>query len=104
MAHQRARLNISVEHGRNSEKLLFPCLYGFVPHIGNLIIADFIDQHIHNILHIAYDRDFGLNIFADFRGVDIDVNDGGVFAHLMRRGYGSVAESCAANDDQISLV
>ena len=104
MGDKRSRLNKAVEYGRNPEKVLFPGLDRLLPLVGNNVVADIFNQHIHNVLHIAYNRDFGLNVFADFSRVDVDMNHKRVFAHLVRRGNRSVAEPCAANDNQIRVV
>ena len=104
MSDESSRLNIALKYGRHAKEVLFPRLDGLLPLVGNLVVAYAFNEHIHYVFHIAYNRNLGLYVLADFGGVDVDVNDGGVLAHLVRSGNGSVAESCSADDDKIRVV
>ena len=104
LRHERARLHIAVKEGRLAEKALLPVFYGLLPLIGHHIVADFIEQHVNDIFHVAHNGNLGLDVFADFGGVDVDVDNGGVIAHLIGRGNRAVAQTRAADDNQIRVV
>ena len=104
MTDKCSRLNKAVKYGRLTVKVFFPVLYGFAPHCCNLVVADAVKQHIDDIFHIAYNRNFCFNILTDFSRVNVNVNYLCVFTHLVGSRNSSVTESCTAYDYKVGFV
>ena len=69
-----------------------------------ILRADAVKQHIDDIFHIAYNRNFCFNILTDFSRVNVNVNYLCVFTHLVGSRNSSVTESCTAYDYKVGFV
>ena len=88
-------------------RVLFP-LFDLLPPTRQPSFAGFarsFGQHVehllNNALSIADDWNMSTNILADRSGIDVDVNDLGIWSELFERAGHSVVESNADRDDQV---